>query len=314
MRSAVAHAEHRPQDHLERDRLHARPQREGRADRPARPPRPRWPRPSPRRSGARSRRGRAGAAACAGSCGGPRRESAASARRARHPAPGGWPRRRGRRSGRRVKTRLTSPGSRHVDHSPEEREARREHVAVALRRARHPAVRRGRDQRGLDERRQPGARWEAHGRETAMLQVVRTALLSLLLLLVLCPAALAQGTLTEAAGELRDTPVYVDPDAERPLSDQEVAALRDAIREQGAGPLYIAVLPEERGRRGRWRPRSGAARTGLVGGGAGHVRGGVRESAPRGQRRASCPADEAGRLAAQAVDAEQGNGTCGGAH
>ena len=71
----------------------------------------------------------------------------------------------------------------------------------------------------------------------------RLPLLVLALLLVLTPSASAQGTITEAAAALRDTPVYVDPEAERALSSGEVADLRRAIARNDAGPAYIAVLP-----------------------------------------------------------------------
>ena len=53
----------------------------------------------------------------------------------------------------------------------------------------------------------------------------------------------AQGTLGQAAQALRDTPVYVDPAAERALSDDEVARLRELIAKTGAGPMYVAILP-----------------------------------------------------------------------
>src|SRR5687768_2703070 len=53
----------------------------------------------------------------------------------------------------------------------------------------------------------------------------------------------AQGTLSEAAEALRDSPVYVDPDAERALGDDEVQRLRKLIADTGAGPMYVAVLP-----------------------------------------------------------------------
>ena len=61
-------------------------------------------------------------------------------------------------------------------------------------------------------------------------------------LLVAAPAQ-AQGVLSEAAQALRDNPVYVQPGAERALSEREQARLRDLIAESGAGPMYIAVLP-----------------------------------------------------------------------
>jgi hypothetical protein len=60
--------------------------------------------------------------------------------------------------------------------------------------------------------------------------------------LVAAPAA-AQSALESAAQALRDSPVYVDPDAERALSEREQARLRELIADTGAGPMYIAVLP-----------------------------------------------------------------------
>jgi hypothetical protein len=70
----------------------------------------------------------------------------------------------------------------------------------------------------------------------------------LLILIAACLAAAgpaqAQGTLGNAAQALRDRPLYVEPDAERALSDREQARLRELIADAGAGPIYIAVLPE----------------------------------------------------------------------
>ncbi len=61
----------------------------------------------------------------------------------------------------------------------------------------------------------------------------------------LLPAApaRAQDTLGQVSDALRQSPVYVDPDAERALSDREVGRLRELISETGAGPMYVAVLP-----------------------------------------------------------------------
>ena len=73
----AAHTENGPQDHLERDRLHARPQLERLAHAASARPRARRSRRSGRGSGAPPRRGTEAAAACAGACGRPRRESAA---------------------------------------------------------------------------------------------------------------------------------------------------------------------------------------------------------------------------------------------
>ena len=48
--------------------------------------------------------------------------------------------------------------------------------------------------------------------------------------------------LDEVAGSLRSNPVYVDADAERALTNDEVEALRSTIRSADT-PIYVAVLP-----------------------------------------------------------------------
>ena len=48
--------------------------------------------------------------------------------------------------------------------------------------------------------------------------------------------------LDEVAGSLRSNPVYVDADAERALTDDEVEELRSVIRSADT-PIYVAVLP-----------------------------------------------------------------------
>jgi hypothetical protein len=62
--------------------------------------------------------------------------------------------------------------------------------------------------------------------------------------LVLASGAQAQGVLDKAADSLALNPVYVDPDAERAISDDDAEALRAEIADQEAGPMYIAVLPD----------------------------------------------------------------------
>jgi hypothetical protein len=62
-------------------------------------------------------------------------------------------------------------------------------------------------------------------------------------LLLLAGAAQAQDTLGSAADSLRRDPVYVDPDAERAISESEAERLRRAIAREDAGPLYLAILP-----------------------------------------------------------------------
>jgi hypothetical protein len=62
-------------------------------------------------------------------------------------------------------------------------------------------------------------------------------------LLLLAGAAHAQDRLGTAAQSLRSNPVYVDPEAERAISEEEAERLRRAIAREDAGPLYLAVLP-----------------------------------------------------------------------
>ena len=68
-RGPALDAEDPGHDHVERDRLHPRRERERLAERPARRSRARWRRRSSARSGRSPRRGTAAAAACAGACG-----------------------------------------------------------------------------------------------------------------------------------------------------------------------------------------------------------------------------------------------------
>src|SRR3954466_16162323 len=69
--------------------------------------------------------------------------------------------------------------------------------------------------------------------------VVRLALV--LTPLLAAPAA-AQQDLASVGRALRADPVYVDPSAE--LADAvDADALREKIRDSGAAPMYVAVLP-----------------------------------------------------------------------
>src|SRR5215207_6580092 len=80
------------------------------------------------------------------------------------------------------------------------------------------------------------------GRGQSM-SMIRIVLVALLAALIAAPAAAAQDAVSEAADALATNPVYVDPSAERALSDEEADALRRRIEERNAGPLYVAVLP-----------------------------------------------------------------------
>src|ERR671917_757392 len=76
------------------------------------------------------------------------------------------------------------------------------------------------------------------------MDMLRTLLVALLLALIAAPAASAQDAVSEAADALASDPVYVDPSAERALSDAEADTLRRRIQERNAGPLYVAILPD----------------------------------------------------------------------
>src|SRR3954453_9348926 len=68
--------------------------------------------------------------------------------------------------------------------------------------------------------------------------------LAILLLLVFASPASAGPLLSKAADEVQRDPVYVDPDAEAALTDEEADAVRQRIEARDAAPMYIAVLPE----------------------------------------------------------------------
>ncbi|HZB77899.1 MAG TPA: hypothetical protein VE526_16835, partial [Solirubrobacteraceae bacterium] len=75
---------------------------------------------------------------------------------------------------------------------------------------------------------------------------MRRLVLAVLLLLVFAPAAQAGELIDRAAQELQTGDnVYVDPDADPTISEAEEEALRDRISSAGAGPMYVAIMPEE---------------------------------------------------------------------
>ncbi len=79
--------------------------------------------------------------------------------------------------------------------------------------------------------------------------MARLALTTLALMLCLAaPAGAQTGVQTsligEAASSLRTSPVYVDQSAEEAISAEEERALEQRIVDTGAGPLYIAIVPD----------------------------------------------------------------------
>ena len=71
----------------------------------------------------------------------------------------------------------------------------------------------------------------------------RSVVIACLVVLGLPPAAQAGEIVDRAVVALRDDPVYVDPEAERALTDAAADRLRERIAEAGAGPVYVAILP-----------------------------------------------------------------------
>jgi hypothetical protein len=137
---------------------------------------------------------------------------------------------------------------------------------------------------------------------------MRVLALTLAVLLLLAGTAHAQGQLDRAADTLKLDPVFVDPDAERALSEGEAEDLRQAISDADAGPIYLAVLPAAVAREAGGDAEAALREIALaveepgtyaaVIGNEFHA--GAEGTLPRGR------ADE---LAAEALDAESGNGT-----
>jgi hypothetical protein len=74
--------------------------------------------------------------------------------------------------------------------------------------------------------------------------VRRSLVIAALLALVLAPTAGAGEIVDRVVASLRNDPVYVDPDAERAPDAAAADRLRDRVASAGAGPLYVAILPD----------------------------------------------------------------------
>jgi hypothetical protein len=110
---------------------------------------------------------------------------------------------------------------------------------------------------------------------------------------------------TEVGRALRSDPVFVDPDAERALSDDEAASLRSAIASAGT-PIFVAVLPasmlDDAGGDPIALTRDVAEATDLAGTYAVLAGDSFRAGST------SLPSGEAGRLATAAFQAHSGDG------
>jgi hypothetical protein len=130
--------------------------------------------------------------------------------------------------------------------------------------------------------------------------------------LAVAAPARAQQTATrldEAAQALESKPVYVDPDAQRALSAREVDRLREAIRRQDAGPLYLAVLPASAAEEAGGDPDAALREIALSVDEPGTYAAVIGDSFRAGATDGVLPPGEAGALAGQALEAEAGNGT-----
>jgi hypothetical protein len=98
-----------------------------------------------------------------------------------------------------------------------------------------------------------GANVRAQAHPGKLPPVIRPGLTCLAVLLLALAAAGAPASaqtttgtplITQAAEALRTSPVYVHDDAEEAISDADEAALEQRIAETGAGPLYVAIVPD----------------------------------------------------------------------
>jgi hypothetical protein len=138
---------------------------------------------------------------------------------------------------------------------------------------------------------------------------MRVLTLTFALLLLLAGTAHAQARLDRAADALQLDPVYVDPDAERAISEDEAEHLREAITESDAGPIYIAVLPAAAAREAGGDSNAALREIGRAVGERGTYAAVIGDDFLAGATEGILPEGRAPELAAEALDAQRGNGT-----
>ncbi|HZG50174.1 MAG TPA: hypothetical protein VEY90_11700, partial [Thermoleophilaceae bacterium] len=143
--------------------------------------------------------------------------------------------------------------------------------------------------------------------------LVRLLTLALVAALIAAVPAAAQqltaSALEDAARALDSTPVYVDPDAERAISEGEAERLTDAIARHDAGPLYIAVLPAAAAEETGGDPDAALREIALGLGEPGTYAGVIGDSFRAGASAGVLPRGSAGSLASQSLEAARGSGT-----
>jgi hypothetical protein len=130
-------------------------------------------------------------------------------------------------------------------------------------------------------------------------------LVALLLLLALPSSAQAGELIDRAVEGLRSDNVYIDPDADPALTEEQADGLRNRIVDAGADPMYVVVASPDIGREAGGDPAAALRQIGLTLGQPGTyvITAGRRVRALASQ--GILPSGEAGELAAEAVDAEK---------
>jgi hypothetical protein len=118
-----------------------------------------------------------------------------------------------------------------------------------------------------------------------------------------------QGALDRAADSLLEDPVYVDPTAERAISGEDARRLRATIRREGAGPLYLAVLPVSAADEAGGDDAAALREIAVDVGEPGTYAAVIGSSFRAGSRDGGLASGRAGALAAEAVEASRGRGT-----
>ena len=127
-------------------------------------------------------------------------------------------------------------------------------------------------------------------------------------LLVLAGTAHAQDRLASAAERLRSDPVYVDPDAERVISEEQAERLRRAITREDAGPLYLAILPASAAREAGGDPDAALLELADAVNEPGTYAAIVGDSFRAGATEGVLPGGRAGELASQSFEAQRDRG------
>ena len=143
---------------------------------------------------------------------------------------------------------------------------------------------------------------------TMMLRALTAALAVALLTASAATAQQTSSAVSDAANALRTTPVYVDPGARHVLPPDQQRRVEQAIARRDAGPLYIAVFPEQVARTAGGSPdgvgqelMTTLRRPGVYAVAVGH-------RLLAGQTSGQLDSGEPARLVREAIDAHRGEG------